>query len=166
MNGGTFPSTERVWVYAAPRTLTGEELRFIREALEDFVRNWSDHGVNLQSSYDILHDRFLLLFGKNPHGRVDGCAIDTSLNFIKQLGSRLGIDFLDRMSFHYLDNGKVHTVKRAQLPNYLAEGRIKEDTLFFNTLVQTREEYENKWLIPFKDHWVKRLMSSSGIISH
>ncbi len=162
---GSFPSIERIWVYAAPRPLTKEERHMVEAELQRFISDWSDHGVRLQSGYDILYDRFIILSSKNPHGRVDGCAIDTSLNFIKQLGAKLNIDFLDRMTFHYLKDGEVHTVKRPEVANLLAEGEINDETLFFNTLVQTREEYEKSWLMPFKSHWVKRLVAPAARIS-
>ncbi len=161
---GSFPSIERVWVYASPRPFTEAEIQKIHQATKAFLTDWADHGVLLQSDYDLLYDRFIILRGKNPQGRVDGCAIDSSIHFMQQLGAELGINLIDRMTFYYLKDGKAHSVSREDLPKLINTSEIDENTLFFNTLVQTKDDYEQKWLIPFKDHWVKRLLPSSVVL--
>ncbi len=155
---GNFPSIERVWVYAASRRFSEAERLMIQEALEQFTGDWSDHGVRLQSGYDILYDRFIILTGKNPHGRVDGCAIDSSIQFMKQLGEKLDINFLDRMRFYYLEGNQVQSATRPQIVELYEAGKIVDDTLFFNPLVQTREEYDKSWVLPFKKHWLKKML--------
>ncbi len=157
--GPGFPSVERAWVYAATRELTDEEIAEIRRQMDDFLRSWEDHGVPLRASGDVLHRRFVVLFAKNPNGRVDGCAIDKSVLWMKNLGAQLKVDFFDRMKLFYFKDNRVHMVEKDALNTLYQRGEIDDNTLFFNTVVQTREEFDRQWLLPFKDHWARRFIS-------
>ena len=41
-----------------------------------------------------------------------------------------------------------------QLKYALENDFINADTIYFNNLVQTKEELENNWLIPVKESWL------------
>ena len=50
----------------------------------------------------------------------------------------------------------------SQVPYAVENHFIDENTLYFNNLVQTKEELENNWIIPIKDSWLKKnLMANS-----
>jgi hypothetical protein len=45
--------------------------------------------------------------------------------------------------------------------SYAAEnGFITADTLYFNNLVQTKEELENNWIIPVRSSWLMQRLPS------
>jgi hypothetical protein len=57
---------------------------------------------------------------------------------------------------------KVQMLPLAQLQYGIDNNFITADTLYFNNLVQTKEELENNWLVPVKDSWLaKRIKIAS-----
>ena len=50
---------------------------------------------------------------------------------------------------------KIQLLPLAQLQYAADNGFIDGDTPYFNNLVQTKEELENKWVIPVKESWLK-----------
>jgi hypothetical protein len=47
----------------------------------------------------------------------------------------------------------------SQLQYAFDNGFISGDSLYFNNLVQTKEELENSWIIPVKDSWLAKRLS-------
>jgi hypothetical protein len=48
----------------------------------------------------------------------------------------------------------------SQLQYAVDNGFISGDTLYFNNLVQSKEELENKWIIPVKESWLANRITS------
>jgi hypothetical protein len=44
-------------------------------------------------------------------------------------------------------------------------GFISATTLFFNNVVQSKEELENNWIIPVKESWLAKKFSFSESVS-
>jgi hypothetical protein len=59
----------------------------------------------------------------------------------------------------------VELLPLSQLQYAFDNGFINGDTLYFNNLVQTKEELESKWIIPVKDSWLARKISFSNSVS-
>ena len=53
--------SSRVWIYQSDRVLTEQELVFVKQRLLEFCNNWKAHQVHLKSSYQVLHNRFIIL---------------------------------------------------------------------------------------------------------
>ena len=51
---------------------------------------------------------------------------------------------------------KVQVIPMNQLQYAFDNYFIDENTLYFNNLVQTKEELENNWIIPLKDSWIAK----------
>ena len=59
------------------------------------------------------------------------------------------------MTLAFVVKEKIQLLPLTQLQYAADNGFIDGDTLYFNNLVQTKEELENKWIIPIKDSWLK-----------
>ncbi len=152
--------SSRVWVYQADRFLSYDELDDARELLFPFLEQWTSHTKELYTYGNIFHRRFLALFVDESasHG-TSGCSIDSSVHFIQQLGAKLNIDFFDRMHFCYLDDQEeVQSVNRVQLKEKYAAGDIKEDTFFFDNLVDTKENFIKNWTVQLGESWIKKML--------
>jgi len=44
-------------------------------------------------------------------------------------------------------------------------GFITAETLYFNNLVQSREELEKNWIIPIRDSWLAKRISFTKTVS-
>ena len=66
------------------------------------------------------------------------------------------MQLFDRQLLAFQVKDKVQLLPLAQLQHGVDNNFITPDTIYFNNLVQTREELENKWMVPVKDSWLTR----------
>jgi hypothetical protein len=96
---------------------------------------------------------------------VSGCSTDSSVRLIKEIEKLFGVIMFDRMALAFIRNGKVEIFPVPQLKYAVEQGFITADTLFFNNVVLTKEELENKWIIPAKDSWLAKKISFPNTVS-
>ncbi|MBP6812298.1 MAG: hypothetical protein KA138_12300, partial [Saprospiraceae bacterium] len=84
---------------------------------------------------------------------------DKSVHFLEQLGEAIGADFFERMRFAWVnDQGEMQFANRMEFTALVQSGNIHHETLMANSLVQTKSELAEKWLVPFGKSWHKRLV--------
>ncbi len=71
----------------------------------------------------------------------------------------------DRTTLAFVVKDKIQLLPLSQLQYAVDNGFIDADTLYFNNLVQTKEELETKWIVPVKDSWLKNRVSFSKELS-
>jgi len=150
------PKTARVWIYQSNKELTPIEADEISAQLTSFCNDWSAHGAGLRSSFQILHDRFIVIAVDEGFNMASGCSIDSSVNQIKQLEQAYKLNFMDRTQVAFLANNEVFVETLSTIPAKVNEGVISEDTKTFNNLVQTVDSFDTQWVVPAKDTWLKR----------
>jgi hypothetical protein len=148
----------KVWVYQSNRELTSLEISQISEMGEAFVKEWAAHGSRLKAYFEIKYDRFIILSVDESQAMASGCSIDKSVAFIEQLEAMFGIELLGRMQVAYRSNGSIKTTNVHELESLSKEKAITPDTIVFNNLVQTRQEFEEKWEVPIMDSWHNRFI--------
>ena len=79
------PSHSRVWIYQSNRKFTTQEVEFITEKAILFTNQWTKHGSDLQGSFVIKYNQFLILAVDEGFNNVSGCSIDSSVRFVKEL---------------------------------------------------------------------------------
>ncbi len=89
---------------------------------------------------------------------ASGCSIDKSVHFLENLGAQLNVNFFERMRFSWLADNSLHVADRDAFGAQVQNHRITNDTLVVNTLVQTKKELAEKWLLPFGQSWHRRLV--------
>lgn len=154
----TLPDTTRVWVYQANRPFRDEDIPEIRQEVRAFAQRWISHNRQLRAHADVLHNRFIVLMVDEGQADASGCSIDKSVYFLKQLQAEYGVDLFDRMAFSYKDGDEVHTVPREEFARLYREGRINDNTLVFDTLVNTKGALDENWLKPLSQSWHKRMV--------
>jgi len=95
---------------------------------------------------------------------VSGCSTDSSVRLIKQIEQLFNVNMFDRTSLAFEVKDKVQILPLAQLQYAIDNNFISPDTLYFNNLVQTKEELEKSWMVPVKDSWLaKRVVLGSKL---
>jgi hypothetical protein len=155
----SFPDTARVWIYAADREIPNEIAIAINNKIIDFTKEWSSHQMALKATGGLLHKYFIVFVVDDGFNKPGGCSIDSSVHFVKSLGQEYGIDFFNRSIFYYLEKDSVKSIRQADLSDAVHEGKLSENTMFFDTLVQTKLEFQNNWLKPLRQSWHSRLVS-------
>lgn len=156
----------KVWIYQSSRPLTDEEVVDARRHLHHFMEQWTSHNNELMTYGNIFHHRFLALFVDETLAGASGCSIDKSVEFVRQLGAHLEVDFFDRMTYTYLildeENGEeikhVKQVHHTEINDAYRNGQINDDTLFFDHLVKNKAQFLDAWIKPLKDSWHKRFI--------
>lgn len=149
-----FSPHSKVWVYQSNRLFTISESLDIELLLNKFSSEWRSHGEEVYAYCNLFFGRFVVLMADETHARVSGCSTDASVHFIKQLGQKFNVDFFNRTNLAFVINNKIELLPMSQLHYALDNYFINPDTLYFNNLVQTREELENNWIIPVKNSWI------------
>ena len=158
-NDPTFSPESRVWVYTSNRPLTAQESLFAQKNLDAFCQQWTAHNQALLAKAEVLENQFIILMVDESQAGASGCSIDKSVHFLEQLGQEIGADFFERMRFAWVDtSGKMQFANRPEFVSLVQEGKIGADTLVADTLVQTKAQLAEKWLVPFASSWHKRLV--------
>lgn len=150
----TFSPESRVWIYQSSRLFTLSEALEIESLLNRFSAEWRSHGAEVNAYCNLFFGQFVVLMADETTAGVSGCSTDSSVRFIKELGQKFGVDFFNRTTLAFLVKDKIQSLPLAQLQYGIDNGFINGDTLYFNNLVQTKDELENKWIIPLKESWL------------
>ena len=149
-----FSPQSRVWVYQSSRTFMLSEALEMEELLNRFAAEWRSHGADVNAYANLFFGQFLVLMADETDTSVSGCSTDSSVNFVKNLGEKYGVDFFNRTNLAFFSKDKIQVLPLNQLNYAVEHGFINADTLYFNNLVQTKAELENTWIIPVKDSWL------------
>lgn len=150
-----FGDNSRVWIYQADRPFNNSETFGIGKALNDFVVNWKSHGVPVKGYANIFFDQFIILMADEEATGVSGCSIDSSVHVIQEIGSKFSVDLLNWQSLAFVVDDKVQIISRQQFNDALEQSLITTRTLFFNNVVTTKRDLEEKWIIPVNESWLK-----------
>ncbi len=150
------PDNSRVWIYQSSRKFTDEEVLVLKEKLNDFLEKWTAHGADLKASLDIKYNRFIAIGLDQNLNAASGCSIDTQVRFIQQLEQDLQIGLLDKMNVTYIQNDRIHYKPLIDFKKMVKDGAVGKNTIVFNNLINTKEEYENHWEVPAIESWHSR----------
>ena len=141
---------EKVWIYQGNRNLTETEVENIRREGEEFVEKWAAHKKALTATFDVLYSRFLVIKVDESLVSASGCSIDESVRFVKALEAKYNLSLFDRMQMAYLADGEtIESATLQEISNLFKSGKLKDDTLVFNNLVQDSIQMNQSWKIPF-----------------
>lgn len=150
------PEESRIWIYQSSRKFSEEEIADIEKDLIEFINNWNAHGTSLEASFQIKYNRFIILAINQEVQQATGCSIDSSVGFIQKLEQKYSVDLLDKMNVAF-KQGEFVTYKTLLEFKKLAKDKsVSENTIVFNNLVNTIEEFNDGWEIPAAESWHSR----------
>ena len=150
-----FSSGSRVWVYQSNRLFTIQEALQLEDVLKDFVDSWQSHGIPVKGYANLLFGQFIVLMADETATGVSGCSTDSSVRLMKKIEELFNVQLFNRQLLAFVVNEKIQVLPLSQLTYAIENNYFNGDTLYFNNLVQTKDELLNKWLIPLKDSWIK-----------
>ena len=152
------PQNSRVWIYQSDREFTSEEIEIVSVKAEDFINQWTRHGDDLKGSFTFKYNQFLVLAVDESFNTVSGCSIDSSVRFIQALEKELQLELMNKMNVTFKDNEHINLVTLADFQRYAKEQKVTLETIVFNNMVATKEDFENKWEVPARESWHKRFL--------
>jgi len=156
-----FAPDSRVWVYQSSRLFMMSEALHIEDLLNNFTANWNSHGSPVKGYGNLFFGQFIVLMADERATGVSGCSTDSSVRLIKQIEQLFNVNMFDRQMLTFQVKDKVQMLPLSQLQYAINNNFISPDTLYFNNLVQTKEELENNWLVPVKDSWLAKRVTLS-----
>jgi hypothetical protein len=143
----------------ADRSFSETEQKKLERLFLEFVHQWTAHDKQLKASIDLLYGRFVVVMVDESFNGVSGCGIDKSVNFLKAIAGDFKVDFFNRLLVAYKKDEQIRVVNKHFIPNLLLHGDINEDSLVFNNMVQTKEQFDLNWLIALKNTWLARYLN-------
>lgn len=154
----SLPPASRVWVFQASHPFTAH-LSGVHERLKAFTEEWSVHGMPLDTSYTVAFDQFIILAADESAQSASGCSIDSSVHALKSIEQAFGVSLFDRNLVAFKTDTGVMTLPLQELKQKFSEGILNGDSLTFNNLVSTKAEFQNRWIVPASETWLKRYMA-------
>ncbi len=149
-----FDPNSRVWVYQSNRIFSLNEAFEIEDKLKAFTANWLSHGTPVKGEAHLFFGQFIVLLADETATGVSGCSTDSSVRLIKEIEQQYNVNLFDRITLAFVIKEKIQLLPVSQLQYAVENNFISADTLYFNNLVQTKEELENNWIIPVKESWL------------
>jgi hypothetical protein len=162
---GNFHFDSRVWIYQSNRLFSINEALEIEEVISEFVRDWKSHGTPVKGAGYLFFGQFIVLMADEQATGVSGCSTDSTVRMIKEIEKKFSVSLFDRQALAFAINDRIELLPLSQLSYAFENGFIKPDTLYFNNMVQTRQELEQQWVVPVKDSWLAKRLSISGTVS-
>jgi len=160
-----FSSDSRVWVYQSSRLFAMSEAFEIEDILNDFTAKWLSHGTPVKGAGYLFFGQFIILMADEKATGVSGCSTDSSVRLIKDIEQKFAVNMFDRTTLAFIVKDKIQLLPLSQLQYAFDNTFISADTIYFNNLVQTKEELENKWMIPVKESWLAKKISTLKSVS-
>ncbi len=151
----TLPLKSKIWIYQSNKTFSNDEVSKIKTLLEPFVETWQYHGQDLNASYKILYNQFIVL-AVAEDDTVSGCSIDASVHIIQQIEQEFKADLTDKLQVAFKDGENINTVSLVEFKKYVALNKITQKTIVFNNMVNTIEGLNTNWEVPAKQSWHKK----------
>lgn len=156
-----FHSHSRVWVYQSNRIFSLSEALDIEDKLKEFTTKWLSHGTPVKGEAHLFFGQFIVLLADETATGVSGCSTDSSVRLIKEIEQQFNVNLFDRITLAFIVKDKIQLLPISQLTYGVENGFIQPDTLYFNNLVQTKQELENNWIVPVQESWLSNKISFS-----
>jgi hypothetical protein len=150
------PPESKVWIYQSNRKFTQEEWSAIETDLKVFIDSWSAHGTGLEASYLLKYFRFIILAVNQEVQIATGCSIDKSVEFIQSLEKKYAVDLLDKMNVTFKLGEHIAHKPLIEFKKMAKDKAVSENTIVFNNLVNTIEEWNENWEVPAAESWHSR----------
>lgn len=149
-----FHPASKVWVYQCNRIFSLGEALDIEQILEEFTTNWKSHGTPVKGAGYLFFGQFIVLMADETAAGVSGCSTDSSVRIIKDIEERFKVNMFDRTTLAFIIKDKIQLLPLSQLSYAVENNFVTADTLFFNNMVQTKEELEKSWIVAVTDSWL------------
>ena len=152
--------SSKLWVFQSDKIISPSNQKFLINEISPFLNDWSSHGSEIKSSFEIRYDLFLIVSVDEEINSASGCSIDKLTNFIIHLSNEIGVDFFKRLNIAYkADSGKINLQSLSDFKTLISKAEINEESIVFNNLIKTKKDYIEHWEVQLKNSWHKTLLT-------
>lgn len=153
----SLPKNSRLWIFPSSEEIDFRTKIKIKERLVKFISDWTSHNKNIQASFELPYNRFIVIALNQNLQNASGCSIDALMNLIQIFEKEFNMILLDRMNVLYRD--KTKKIEYLTLKDFIVKVKsksINSKTVVFNNLVINKEEYMKSWEVPALNSWHSR----------
>ena len=154
----SLPDESRIWIYQCNRSFSPAELEEVTNGLNAFLAQWIAHGSDLKAGFEIKYNRFIIIGLDQAQASASGCSIDASVHYIQSLEKKYNVDLLDKMNVSYKQGAYVAYKDLKDFKRMAKERAVSKNTIVFNNLVATKQDYMENWEVPASESWHSRFM--------
>lgn len=136
----------------------------VEEMLNEFTKAWMSHGIKVKGEAYLFFGQFIIFLADETATGVSGCSTDSSIRLIKDIEQLFKVNMFDRNTLAFVIKDKVELLPLSQLQYAVDNNFLDANTLYFNNLVQNKDELVNKWIIPLRYSWLAKRISSKKIV--
>lgn len=152
--------SSKLWVFQSDKIISPSNQKILINEISPFLTDWSSHGAEIKSSFEIRYDLFLIISVDEEINSASGCSIDKLTKFIIQISNEIGVDFFNRLNVAYMsDSEKINLINLSDFKTLISEGKINEESIVFNNLIKTKKDYIEQWEVQLKNSWHKTLLA-------
>lgn len=152
------PDNAKIWVYQSSLELTDSDLAQIKEVGDFFLGQWESHKLPVNGSIDVYDNRFIVISAFSDEDAMCGKAQDSQMRLIKELEEVVEGKLTDRMLVFYKEENQLKSFHFSELGSLLSNNKITSETIVFNSLVATKQEFENSWKEALKNTWLNQFV--------
>jgi len=152
------PDNSRIWIYQCNRSFSATELEEVTSGLNTFLTQWTAHGSDLKAGFEIRYNRFIIIGLDQSQASASGCSIDASVHYIQNLEKKYKVDLLDKMNVSYKQGEYIAYKDLKDFKKMAKEHAVSKNTVVFNNLVATKQDYMAHWEVPASESWHGRFM--------
>lgn len=150
-----FHPDSRVWIYQSDRIFTESEQIEIDELLQQFTNSWTSHGAKVKGFGKLIFNQFIVLMADETASGVSGCSTDSSVRIIKEIENRYKADLFNRQNLAFFAGENIIQIPLSKLNEAISNNLINHETYYFNNVVLSKKELEEKWIVPLKNSWLQ-----------
>jgi hypothetical protein len=155
-----YPDNSKIFVFQANKFISDDGIKLINQKMSKFIEDWTVHGKNLKATFQVVAPLFIIVAVDETYAELSGCSKDALTNEIKTLGKDLDVDFFDRMMIAYHPNDEeIALIELSDFKSKLSKDEIRQNTIVYNNLIETKADLKHSWQIPVKDSWHTKLVS-------
>ena len=152
------PEHSRIWIYQSNRSFTDNEIQEIEAALTNFLKEWTAHGSHLHAGFEMKYKRFIVIGLDQTNASASGCSIDASVHFMQSLEKKYSVELLDRMNVSFKQGDFIAYKPLKDFKKMAKDKAVSANTIVFNNLVATKQEYLENWEVPAGESWHSRFV--------
>ncbi len=130
----------KVWSYITNSSLRDINNEKLKNKFDEFFSTWKSHGENINGSFKIVNNHFLLIAADVNGNNLCGRAVDSQVRFIKEIEFDFSLSLLDRNNMAFVKDGVIKCFKFKDLNSLFLSKTICDKTLLCNTFITVNED--------------------------
>ena len=130
----------KVWSYITNSSLRDINNEKFKNKFDEFFSTWKSHGENINGSFKIVNNHFLLIAADVNGNDLCGRAVDSQVRFIKEIEFYFSLSLLDRNNMAFVKDGVLKCFKFKDLKSLFLSKTICDKTLLCNTFITVNED--------------------------